>query len=183
MAEVLLISPLEITRGTPLGGNVDTDKYIYLVKDAQIMHIEPILGTKLYEKLKTDFAANTLTGVYLQLVDDYIKPILVHMSCAEFVSIAPYRVQNGGMYKHLPSDAESMSLDEIHSLTKNQKAKADVYIDRLNRFLCDQNSNIPEYTSAQDNDYDEKPNPSDNYFGGLFLGRKRYDNWKTDEIN
>ena len=174
---VLFITPEKITKATPLGGNVDTDKYKYLVKDAQVMHIEPILGTKLYEKLEEYFRNNTLSGLYLQLVDDYIEPILIHMSFAEYVAIGAYRVQNGGLYKHLPENAESMSLEEINQLGKNQRAKADVYIERLNRFLCDKGNEIPEYTQAQDEDYDQKPNRNDNYTGGLYFGASKELPW------
>ena len=180
---VLLIDIDKIAKFTPLGGNVDTDKYVYLVKDAQIMHIEPILGTKLYEKLENDYRDGTLTGLYEQLVDDFIEPILIHMTFAEYVAIGAYRVQNGGLYKHLPDNAESMSLDEINQLGKNQRAKADVYIERLNRFLCDKGSEIPEYTQAQDEDYDEKPQRSDGYFGGFFFGDSRVVDWRIDETD
>ena len=120
MPTTLFITQTEIAKYTPMGGNVDTDKYIYLVKDSQIMHVEPVLGTKLYNKLQTDFTDGSITGIYNTIVEDYIKPILIHMVFAEYVAIGAYRVQNGGLFKHLPEDGESMSLSEIESLEKNQ---------------------------------------------------------------
>jgi hypothetical protein len=180
---VLLINKGTIAKYTPLGGNVDTDYYFYLVKDSQEIHIEPILGTKLYEKLQEDFKNDTLTGLYETLVDKFITPILIHMTFSEYVPIAGLNVKNGGIFKHLPENAEPINQEERNSLGKNSRAKADVYIERLNRFLCDKGSEIPEYTQAQDEDYDEKPQRSDGYFGGFFFGDSRIVDWRIDETD
>jgi len=70
MAELLLIKPEEITETTIMGGDVDIDKYTYTIFETQIKTLEPLLGSELYDKIKTDFEADTLTGLYLIL-----KPI------------------------------------------------------------------------------------------------------------
>ena len=55
MAELLLVKPEEITSTTIMGGDVDLDKYTYTIYNTQIMVLEPLLGTQLYDKIKTDF--------------------------------------------------------------------------------------------------------------------------------
>jgi len=74
---------------------------------------------------------------------------------AEYVKIGSIIVGNGGMYRHVAQDAEIARLDDINYIAKNAQSKADTYIDRLIRFLCDQD--IEEYTRNQDNDYDIDP--------------------------
>ena len=64
MAETLFISPEEITTTSIMGGNVDPDKYKFCIANVQISVIEPLLGTELYDKIKSDYEASSLTGDY-----------------------------------------------------------------------------------------------------------------------
>jgi len=150
-----LITSEEIKLNTPMGGNVGSDKFINFITDVQVMILEPVLGTKLYDKIITDFNADSLADVYLQMFDDYIKPVIWHSVFAEYVKIGSIIVGNGGIYRHVAQDAEIARLDDINYIAKNAQSKADTYIDRLIRFLCDKD--IEEYTRNQDNDYDIDP--------------------------
>jgi hypothetical protein len=141
--ETLLIRPSQITEFTPLGGNVDVDKYVPCIYDVQITVIEPLLGTELYEKVRDDFDAETLSGLYLTLYESYIKPILRHQVFAEYVEIGQYTVANGGIFKHTPTDATIVEKSEIQYLAQTQRSKAQLYIERARKWLC-QNP-LPEY--------------------------------------
>lgn len=144
--EVLLIKPSEITEFTPLGGNVDTDKYLPCIYDVQITVIEPLLGSALYDKIKQDFEAETLTGTYLELYTDYLKPILRHQVFAEYVEIGSYSVTNAGIFKHVPENSETVSKSEVQYLAQTQRSKAQLYIERAERWLG--KSGITEYTKG-----------------------------------
>ncbi len=78
MAEALLISRKDIVKYTALNGNVDTDQFIQFIKIAQDKHIQNYLGTDLLNAIKTKITGSTLTGDYLSLVNDYVKPMLIH---------------------------------------------------------------------------------------------------------
>ena len=52
-----LITTQEIRLNTSLGGNVDSDKLLPFITDVQVMILENVLGTKLYDKIITDFEA------------------------------------------------------------------------------------------------------------------------------
>ena len=174
-----LITTQEIRLNTSLGGNVDSDKLLPFITDVQVMILENVLGTKLYDKIITDFEADTLVDLYLQMFTDYIKPVLWHSVFAEYVKLGSIIVGNGGMYKHVAQDAEVASADDINYLAKNAQSKADTYIDRLIRFLCDKNSEIPEYTDNQDNDYDIDPKKALQTISGWYLqSDERVDNWE-----
>lgn len=143
--EILLIRPSEITEFTPLGGNVDVDKYTPCIYDVQIMVIEPLLGADLYDKVKTDFEAGTLAGEYLTLYTDYLKPILRHEVFAEYVEIGSYTVANGGIYKHAPENAEVVTKSEVQYLAQTHRSKSQTYIDRAKKWL--RKSTIIEYNN------------------------------------
>ena len=62
MAEIRLTDTQSIVKSTPMGGNVGTDRYVFLIDIVQKMVLEPVLGTKLYEKIKEDYNLNALSG-------------------------------------------------------------------------------------------------------------------------
>lgn len=162
-----LITSSEIATNTPMGGNVDPDKYTSLITDVQVLVLEPILGTKLYDKILTDFEADNLVGDYLEMFTDYIKPVMWHSVFAEYVKFGSIWVNNGGLYKHIADDADNASQDEIDSLAKSYQSKADAYISRLERYLCDKN--ISEYDNSQDENYDIEPKSGLRTISGLFF--------------
>lgn len=147
MAEILLINPSEITETTILGGNIDLDKYRFCIFDAQIKVIQPLLGDTLYEYIKTN--KNTLSGLYLELYNDYIKPIIKFSSVANYINIASYIIDNGGVYKHQATAKELATNEEIGNLVQRYNSLADMYIQRFYKWIC--LNSIPEYLSDSDN--------------------------------
>ena len=114
MSEVLFISPKELTQDTMMGGNVDVSKYLPSIFSTQTKVIEELLGTELYDKMLSDytedistgkFIPSQVTGYYLVLLNEYIKPILKYESCADYITISPYVLGNGGLYKNDPEKA------------------------------------------------------------------------------
>jgi hypothetical protein len=174
MPDILLITNDELTTKSPLGGNIDVDKYSFIINESQVFVIEPILGTKLYKKILVDYAANTLAGVYEKLVNDYIQPIIICNVSAEFITVSSLNVSNGGVFRYSPQDMESASMKDVEYLANKQRAKADVYIERLQRYLCDGSVDIPEYEVAQDNNYDIRPDRDLNTYGGWRLSGRDY---------
>jgi hypothetical protein len=144
--EILLIRPSEITEFTPLGGNVDIDKYKPCIFDVQVTVIEPLLGTELYEKIRTDFNNDALSGDYLILYNNYLKPILRHQVFAEYSEIASYIVGNGGIFKHQPADSQVVDKNEVQYLAQTQRTKAQAYVDRAKKWLCA--NPLPEYNTC-----------------------------------
>lgn len=168
---VLFVTPQEIIRDTPMGGNVDADKYVPLIKDQQEMIIEPILGTKLYQKIMTDMGNDTLAGVYLE-IRNRCKPIIRFLVVADFVETSNLNILNSGIQKHSVDSQEVVNQNEVSILSKNMRIKADVYVDRLQKYLCNESPSIPEYRGAQENPYDVKPRVNTNSIGGWYLKDK-----------
>ena len=78
MAKVLFIKRDDLVRNSVLSGNVDSDKFLQFIEISQEIHIQNYLGTKLYDKLRDDIVAGTLTTAYETLLDTYIQPMLIH---------------------------------------------------------------------------------------------------------
>ena len=61
---IILLNDNDITKNTLLGGNIDVDKLRQCTLDAQATRLEELLGETLYNKIETDYEAETLTGLY-----------------------------------------------------------------------------------------------------------------------
>ena len=165
-----MITDDQIVQGSPLGGNIDPTKYAPVVDETKRLLIEPVLGTKLFNKIEADYDAGTITGIYKTILENYLQPIIIKNVAAEYIVISGFEIANGGAFRRTPEGAEPMSKSDIDYLANKQRMVSDVYLQRLERFLCDQRANIPEYTAAQDNNYDVKPKRDVRTSSGWRLG-------------
>lgn len=152
MAQALLIQPIDLKRFTFVDGNLDTDKLLQFVKIAQDIHIQSYLGTDLLNKLKADVTAGTISGVYLALLEDFVKPMLIHWSMVEYLPFAAYNVTNKGMYKSTSENAESVDKNEVDFLIQKSRSLAENYSQRFVDYMVYNQSSFPEYTSNTQND-------------------------------
>lgn len=152
MAEALLISRKDVVKFTAMNGKVDTDKYIQYIKIAQDIHIQNYLGTDLFEAIQTKIIDASLTGAYLTLVNDWIKPCLIHWAMVEYLPFAAYSISNKGVFKHGSENAENVSKEEIDFLMEKERDTAQYYTDRLINHLSFNNSIYPEYNSNNNED-------------------------------
>ena len=148
MAELLFITPQEMTSSTILSGNTDTDKFLFCIANVQLTTIEPLLGSELYDKIITDKTANALSGLYLELYNDFIKPITKNESVAQYIEIASYMVDNAGIYKHTGDKIEVVDKQEVQFLSGKYKNMAQMYVIRFNKWIC--KNYLPEYKCYQD---------------------------------
>lgn len=163
MAEALLVTRKDIVKYTAMNGNVDTDKFIQYIKIAQDIHIQNYLGTDLFKAIQTKIEADTLTGDYLNLVNDWVKPCLIHWAMVEFLPFAAYTISNKGVYKHGSENADNVSKEEVDFLREKERDTAQYYTDRLINYLSFNNSKFPEYNS--NNNEDVYPDKDANFEG------------------
>lgn len=162
MATVLFITPKDLKNNTILNGNVDTDMFIQFVKIAQQMHVQNYLGTQLYNTITTKIQTSTLTGDYLNLVIDYVQPMLIHFAMVDYLPFANYQIRNGGVFKHRSENSESTTKDELDILTQKHRSFADFYAKRFVDYMgIFASSLFPEYfQNRNDNMFpDTNPNP------------------------
>jgi hypothetical protein len=167
MATALFIKRADLVKNTALSGNVDTDKFIQFIKLAQEIHVRNYLGSDLYNKISSDIIASTLSGDYLDLVNDYIQPMLIHFAMSEYLPFAAYTIANGGVYKHTSENATQPLKEEIDSLIAKERDYAEYYTNRFIEYMSfNASSKFPEYYSNNNEDiYPDK----DSLFQGWVL--------------
>jgi hypothetical protein len=153
MAEALLITRKDVVKFTAMNGNVDTDKFIQYVKIAQDVHIQNYVGTELLKAIQTKITSSTLTGDYLSLVTDYIKPMLIHWAMVEYLPFAAYTIANKGVYKHSSENSENVSKEEVDFLMEKERDIAQYYTDRFISYMSfNASSKFPEYYTNNNED-------------------------------
>jgi hypothetical protein len=169
MEQINLIETKDIVRFTPMGGNVGIDKYIFLIGIVQKTVLEPVLGTKLYKKILSDYKDDLLDDLYLQMYEDYIQPFVVYGTYAKYVHSGSNRIRNNGDVKTTPNNSQIMTNQENVSSESEYQNLADKYLMDLEKFLCYEGNNIPEYRD-QDNAYDKRSKNNDGYSLTWWLG-------------
>jgi len=164
MAEALFITRKDLVKFTAMNGGVDTDKFIQYIKIAQNVHIQNYIGTDLYDKIGADILASTLTGNYETLVENHIKPCLVHWAMVEYLPFAAYSISNKGIYKHSSENAENVSKEEVDFLIEKERTTAQYYTDRMiEHFSFYAAARYPEYYT--NNNSDVFPDKDSNFSG------------------
>ncbi len=166
MATALFISRTDLVKNSIIDGNTDTDKFIQFIRIAQEIEIQNYLGTDLYNKISADIIAGTLTGDYLNLVNDYVQPMLIWWAQVNYLPYAAYQIKNGGVFKHTSENAESVSKNEVDYLVEKARNTAEYYTRRFVDYMSFNSSTFPEYNSNSDSDvYPDK----DSLFNGWVL--------------
>lgn len=180
MAELLFIQPSDMVETSLMGGNIDYDKFTFQILQVQLTVIEPLLGTELYDKIIADITAATLTGIYLTIFDEFVKPITRNEAIGEYIEIGSFTFDNGGLFRNLPADAEPLSKEEVETLAQKYRAVAQVFVQRFNKFICKNLSSVPEYKTFQD---EVNADRGVNLTGGWYLGQSTITRDLKNELN
>lgn len=152
MAQALFITRQDLVQNSMMSGNIDTDKFIQFIKIAQDVHIQNFLGTDLYNKIKSDIVGSSLSGNYQTLVNDYIKPCLIHYAMTDYLPFSAFQLANGGLFKLAPEGAETIQASEIERLTQKHRDWASFYTKRLIAYLKYNTDLFPEYLTNTESD-------------------------------
>jgi hypothetical protein len=170
MAFGLFITRNDIIKNTPLQGAIDADRLLPFVRTAQEKYLLNLLGTVLYNKLQDDVESQTpFTGIYLQLMNDYVKPTLIWYSCVEYIPFSSTQFKSEGAIKYKSEQSEAVSKSEIDYLGQKSQDNAEWYATRMQDFLIAYSTQIPEFLESVGNSTQIYPDQSNQYFGGINL--------------
>ena len=152
MAQGLFITTNDIVKFTNLNGNLDPDIYTQYIYQAQQLHIQNYLGTKLYDKINDDIVAGTLASPYTTLLSKYIKPMVIHWAMVEFLPYAAYKVSSKGVFKHNSENSSTVEKSEIDFLIEKERDVAQSYTNRFIDYMSFNQNLFPEYTANSNAD-------------------------------
>ena len=181
MAEELFINSVTLKKHTVIDGSEDSDKIMQHIFNAQVIHIRNLLGTDLYDRLQAGITASDLSANEVTLIDDYIQMTLVHYAAAEYFTFARYTASQGGVFQHQSDNAIALTQSDVDGLVKKERSNAEYFATRLINFLCENNTDYPEYSTNTGDDI----NPSKSIWrtGSWYMGKPLTKiDWRIDEV-
>ena len=171
MTTTFILSESKFRQFTDVNDSLDTALIKNSIRTAQDIHLERIIGTKLYDKILSDIDSSSLTGVYQTLVDDYIQDFLLYAAYYEALESIYLRPRNNGLLT--PTGGEnSIEVDRSMYNVKRQSVenKMEFYAEKLSRYLSEEEANYPEL-NANNKAYEQNPDYSSQYRSPIVFSR------------
>jgi hypothetical protein len=103
----------------------------------------------------------TIPTNYNNLLNTYIKPMLIHWAMVEYLPYSAYTIGNKGVYKHSAESSENIDRLELSLLIDKQTQTANHYSTRFVDYMCFNQALFPEYNSNSNGDI--YPNSNTNF--------------------
>lgn len=170
MARVFLISEATMKKNSVVNNNVDGMYLLPAIEFAQDAGLQPIIGTKLYNKLMDLVEDGSIIQAvdYKYLLDEYITPYLINKATADIQIPLSFKLRNQGVVQQTDSNTYVPSMKDIQYVIQNYENKANFYSNRLSDYLRANRSKYPEYCSVDS--CADMPSNKDAYNTGIFLG-------------
>ena len=175
MINILLISTDDLKRNSIIDGNLDPDKFIQYLKIAQDIHMYNFLGSRLVNRYQELIFNNELdlkqNSAYKELLEVYIKPMLIQWGLAEYYPFAGYIISKNGAIKPRTENGDSMEKSEIEFMVSKASETATRYTQRFQRFMREQTHRdaIPEYKPTDSKSWEERSQSNTPSFSGWQL--------------
>jgi hypothetical protein len=144
---VIFISEQALKDNSIINENVDMKVLLPVIKLAQEKYMMPILGTGLYNELKTQITAATITVLNKTLLDDYIQPALIWWIMAEAPMPLTYKFMNKSVATRSSENANAASLNDLLKLEERFKDNAEWYSQRITNYLLQNIQSYPLYSN------------------------------------
>lgn len=168
MTNILTIDEL---KNSVLNANID-DEYIQpAIDEAQSIYLREILGDALLNAIINKINGNNLTGKYLTLVNDYVKPYLSYMIQSIIVVPITYKIRNAGVIQQYDNGFTTTQMKDTQYLKDYYDGKAEFYGNRLTEWLRKNANDIVEYRLSASNV--TNPTTSQNVTNIFLGGTKR----------
>mgnify|MGYP006053203411 CR=1 FL=1 len=170
MARVLLISEQTLKSNGVINNNVDGMYILPAIEYAQDAGLQPIIGTKLYNKLMDLVADDSIQQEtdYKVLLDEYVTPYLLNKVTADIQIPLNYKLRNQGVVQNQTENTIVPTMKDIQYVIQNYEYKAIFYGNRLSDYLMANKSKFPEYSKV-DSSADMHSNPN-SYKTNIYLG-------------
>jgi len=178
MSNVLFIGETYIKESSYIDENVDIKLLRDSILETQDLRILPMVGTGLYDELKTQIQAGTKTTLNNTLLDTYIKPALKYWVLLDSALILTFKIMNKSIVKRTAENTETIQTADLDRLMDHFKIRAEMYSERVTKYLLANNTSYPLF-NAPGNSIDTVYPKMNNYTQGLYLGQKT-GTWNLD---
>ena len=172
MATELFFTAELLKKETIVDINTDEKRIEIAIKNAQLLDLEPCLGTPLYLELETAVKNNNPTVNQIALLN-IIFPYLLNASLLNIIKETLARISNSGLTEVDSTDRKQIDYEAQSKLERAIKNDKDGYLVRLKDYLDNNATLFPLYTVENNASLaDGNPNELDNG-GGFWFDDER----------
>lgn len=169
MDRTYLISTEFLKAHTIINNNVTDELLNNAIFEAQVIHIQQTIGTKLYDKLLTLVRTNDIHqpqyADYKNLLDGYVMECTAYWALYECLPYIRYKVVNKGVETQNSEWSNGVDSQELNRLQESIADKAQFFTRRLSDFILQNRNLYPEY--IMNNKIDELHPNGGEYFSGF----------------
>jgi len=169
--KIYFVSVNDLKENTTISYAVEDKLLENAIYDAGRISIEPILGTDLFNKIETEIGADTISGVYQTLLDDYIYYAIIKAAEARSLLYLYAKIREKGIITKDDQGASTVDITVLNKMRDEISSDYAYYANRLTEYLCHNSSDYPEYSTNTEDEL--RPNKDNNYFVGLYLGNDK----------
>jgi hypothetical protein len=148
MANTFFMPVSYVKANSYLDDNIDEKTIKIAMLDMQDQMLEPVLGTVLFDKLKTDIKNNTLVEPYVTLLTDKIYPFMLQGIIYKIYLNLIYRLTNSSIVKDSNTVSTAISISELNVLKQEREVGMKYHQEKLKLYLDNNTSTFPEYTQT-----------------------------------
>lgn len=148
MAVGLFISPNQIKQDTFVDENVDEKALINSILWCQEEYTKAMLGTALYDEIKGQIEAGTITANNTTLRDSYIRPALKWWVVYEAMDELHMKATNKAIMLKRSDNSDPVSLTDILNLKNKYRNRAERFDEKLRLYLIENTDTYPLYSNA-----------------------------------
>ena len=124
---------------------IDAKQLFPMIKVAQDIHIQPILGSSLYKRLQTGIDDDDLTNVEKTLIDDYITDALIWFTMSMLPMSMGYQLFSKGFLQKTSEESQAPSRADLELIESKYKSMAEFYNKRMIKYLQENYTLYGEY--------------------------------------
>ena len=163
---------IEELKQTTFNANLDNEYIAPALEEAQSIYLREIIGDLLYNSITNKIDSEALSGKYLTLVNQYIKPYLTYKVQSVIVIPLNNKTRNAGIINQYDQGFNTSTMKDTAYLADYYNSRAEFYANRLTTYLQKNTADFPEYGYSDDNitQPTETQNVTTIFLGG---GRKK----------
>jgi len=151
---------------TVIQNNLEDGVLSAILLKCQRYYLIDAIGSKLYKDIENRVKNNNITGLYLELMNDYIAPFLSEWTVYEGLLSINFQITQQGVVKKISETSQSIDIDEMKLYRNNVKNAAEFFSTELKLFIKENKNTFICYCT--ESEFEIKPSKS-GYDIGIYL--------------
>ena len=144
----------------------------------QDIYIQSILGTSLYNQLKTEIQNNTVSALNQTLLNDYLQTAIKYYCMAELTTPLTYKFMNKSVVVKNSENSTTATPEQLSQIKNYYLNHAEWYAKRIVKYLQENQSQYPLWLNGNTTIDAIQPR-TNTYNTGMFLGNTRGGKFST----